>query len=85
MTSSDRGRRSEPEPPPTGSPGPPYFHDNRPLPFVLRVAAEWMDIEEAIDVDDRALFFRDRASLTGEVLATSGGADVEFSDIGVPR
>ena len=57
--------------------------DDRPLPFVLRVAAEWFDMENAPGPQDNALFFRARAALTGDVSVTSLGRDVQFSDLGI--
>ena len=56
-------------------------HD-RPLPFVMRVAAEWT---RAANADDGALVYRKRARLTGELATTATGRDVTFSDIGIAR
>ncbi len=56
--------------------------EDRPLPFVLRVAAEWTDIKDLPGPSDGALFFRDRVSLTGDLSTTGDGLDVQFSDIG---
>jgi hypothetical protein len=49
------------------------------------VGAEWLDFDDAADIDDGALLFRDRARLTGELAVTENGSDVSFSDIGVHR
>lgn len=57
--------------------------DDRPLPFALRVAAEWISIEEAPRDDDGQYLFRQRALLTGNLVLTSAGSDVSFSDMGV--
>jgi hypothetical protein len=57
--------------------------DDRPLPFVLRVAAEWVNVQDAARLHDDALFFRRRTRLTGTLWTTSDGNDVEFSDIGL--
>lgn len=55
----------------------------RPLPFVLRVAAEWMSIDDAPRDDDGQYLYRLRALLTGDVTLTSAGGDVSFTDVGV--
>lgn len=56
---------------------------DRPLPFVVRVATEWHYAADLIGANDEGiLFFRERAQLTGHVL-TSGGNDVQFSDVGL--
>jgi hypothetical protein len=57
----------------------------RDVPFVVRVAAEWIEFTDSEDVDDGALAFRDRAALTGALAATSNGQDVEVSDLGLVR
>ncbi|MBA3450535.1 MAG: hypothetical protein H0T18_04915 [Chloroflexia bacterium] len=57
--------------------------EERPLPFVLRVAAEWTNIEDLPGPNDGVLFFRKRISLTGDLSSTEDGLDVQFSDIGV--
>lgn len=54
-------------------------HDDRPLPFVMRVAAEWQNFEEG----DSVLLFQGRAPLTGDLSVTADGSDVQFSDIGL--
>jgi hypothetical protein len=59
--------------------------DDRPLPFALRVAAEWMSIDEAPRDDDGQYLFRHRAALTGDLALTGGGRDVSFTDLGVRR
>ena len=62
-----------------------YQREDRRLPFVLRVAAEPLGITEATSADDGALFYRNRALLTGLVIVTSCGADIQISDIGIAR
>jgi hypothetical protein len=57
----------------------------RAVPFVVRVAAEWIEFADADDEDDGAIAFRDRASLTGALAVTSDGRDVEVSDLGLAR
>ncbi|ODU03424.1 MAG: hypothetical protein ABS81_14115 [Pseudonocardia sp. SCN 72-86] len=59
--------------------------DGRDVPFVMRVAAEWIEFSAADDVDDGAVVFRDRAVLTGALAVTREGHDVEVSDIGMSR
>lgn len=53
---------------------------DRPLPFVVRVAAEWVEPSE---LDDAALLYRERTPLTGNLDVTARGGDVQVSDIGV--
>jgi hypothetical protein len=55
--------------------------DDRPVPFVLRVAADWVPVEDVSGA--QALFFRDRVPLTGTLSVTSDGRDVQFSDVGI--
>ncbi|MFJ8667352.1 hypothetical protein [Streptomyces sp. NPDC093600] len=55
----------------------------RPLPFIMQVAGEWIDVSDIPFPNDPALLFRDRVPLTGNLNVTAGGSDVEFSDIGV--
>jgi hypothetical protein len=57
--------------------------DVRALPFVVKVAAEWLNFDDAAEIDDGAFFFRDRTRLTGVLVNTADGADVNFSDIGL--
>lgn len=57
--------------------------ENAPLPFLVRVAAEWVHVTETEFQSDSALVFRDRARLTGDLSATCDGKDVQFSDIGM--
>lgn len=52
------------------------------LPFVARVAAEWIDLAEATSTSDPALVFRQSAPLTGDLAVTANGNDVQFSDVG---
>ena len=60
--------------------------DDRPVPFVLRVAAEWRDLEEVSDsTQDGVLIYRERALLTGDLSSTRNGGDVTFSDLGIPH
>lgn len=54
--------------------------DDRPLPFILRLIKDWTGPETPRTPD--ALFFRQRALLTGELMMTSSGADIQFSDLG---
>lgn len=56
-----------------------------PVPFTLRVAVVWRDIDDAASSGDGVLFYRDRAVLTGDLESTSDGADVTVSDLGVTR
>jgi hypothetical protein len=58
--------------------------DGRPLPFVLRVAAEWVDFDDITELDDGSGYFLRRGRLTGNLVVTTGGLDIEFSDIGAP-
>jgi hypothetical protein len=57
--------------------------NERPLPFVLRVAGEWVPIEKLPDHRDEVLLLQSRANLTGSLCLTAGGTDVQFSDIGL--
>ncbi|MGB8507371.1 MAG: hypothetical protein WCD76_03120 [Pyrinomonadaceae bacterium] len=57
--------------------------DERPLPLVLRIAAKWIEMDEAPRAGDGALFFRERAALSGELALTDNGQDVQFSDLEV--
>jgi hypothetical protein len=54
---------------------------DRPLPFIVRVAAEWMDWEQAPREDDGVLWFRRQALLTGNVAVTGKDKDIQFSDL----
>jgi hypothetical protein len=56
---------------------------DRPVPFMLRVAAEWMPPEEVPGPEDGALFVRSRALLTGDLALTDEGGDLQFSDVEV--
>jgi hypothetical protein len=58
---------------------------DRPLPFAAEVAIEWISDDESGPApgNDPGLVFRPRAPLTGNVLVTAGGQDVQFSDIGL--
>jgi hypothetical protein len=53
-----------------------------PLPFTLRVAAKWKRFEEFKGGEDSIIFFKRKAKLTGTLLLTSQGNDVEISDLG---
>jgi hypothetical protein len=57
--------------------------DDRPLPFILRVAAEWIDIDDSPGPDDNEIFYRKRARLTGFAGVTAAGDDVHISDVGL--
>lgn len=57
--------------------------DDRPLPFVLRVAAEWIDFQDITELDDGTGYFIKKGHLTGALSVTSDGRDVTFTDIGV--
>lgn len=57
--------------------------DDRPVPFILRVAAQWHDLETAPGPQDDAIFFRRRARLTGTLASTHAGTDLQFSDLGL--
>lgn len=56
---------------------------DRPLPFVLRVAARWIPVEEMPREEDGPLWFRERVELTGGVTLTGQGRDVHFTDLGL--
>ena len=68
-----------------GRSDPPETND-RPVPFTIRVAADWtnLDDEDGLD-DDEFHFWIGRARLTGGLSTTSGGQDLQFSDLGVVR
>ncbi|HEX3721444.1 MAG TPA: hypothetical protein VHV31_01555 [Nitrolancea sp.] len=55
----------------------------RRLPFVLRVATTWTNVADLPPMGDGELRFFARAPLTGEVVTTSDGRDVHFSDLEV--
>jgi hypothetical protein len=57
--------------------------DNRPTPFVLRVAAHWGGIADWSGATDGPILVRRRAPLTGCLASTADGGDVQFSDLGV--
>jgi hypothetical protein len=61
---------------------PPERNKRKKLPFVLRVATEWLSLEEVPQEGDGVVFFQQRALLTSEFLTRSGD-DVRFSDLGV--
>lgn len=52
----------------------------RPVPFLLRVAVNWRDLDS---FEDDALFFAKTAGLTGGVVLTSDGEDINMSDLEV--
>jgi hypothetical protein len=57
--------------------------DDRPVPFVLRVATQWRDLKDVPDfAQDAVLIYRERALLTGCLSSTANGGDVTFSDLG---
>jgi len=56
--------------------------EDNPLPFVVRVAAEWISWDQAPKESDGVLLYRRRASLTGTLVLTQNGEDVQFSDLG---
>jgi hypothetical protein len=58
--------------------------DQRPLPFVVRVGANWIDKNDHSHFYE-AVFYRERTRLTGDLSATSHGKDVQFSDIGLAQ
>jgi hypothetical protein len=53
--------------------------DGRPIPFALRVSTD--RISSADDDDEFALWLG-RSRLTGALVVTAGGSDLEFSDLG---
>ena len=57
--------------------------NDRPLPFVVQVAAKWLDVSDDSHFYE-ALFFKERIKLTGNVYTTLGGQDIHFSDLGNP-
>lgn len=58
--------------------------DNRPVPYVLRVAAEWRDLKDVPQsAQNGVLFYREHALLTGDLSSTANGRDVTFSDLGI--
>lgn len=57
--------------------------DDRPLPFVLRRCLSWLSLDELPSDGDGQLRFWQRAGLTGNVVLTSQGRDVHFSDLEV--
>ena len=60
--------------------------DDRPLPFVLRVAVDWRGLEEVSGAaQEGVLLYRERALLTGDLSSTANGGDVTFSDLGIPH
>ena len=54
----------------------------RPLPFALRVGAEWIEFDEISELDRGPGYFWTRGPLTGDLCVTANGLDVQFSDIG---
>jgi len=54
---------------------------DRGLPFVWRVATVWTNVADLAKEGDGQLCYWRRAPLTGNVASTSGGRDVNFSDI----
>lgn len=54
---------------------------DRPIPFVVRVATVWTNKADFLAENDGQLSFWQRAPLTGNIVATSGGSDVSFSDL----
>jgi hypothetical protein len=59
--------------------------DDRPLPFTLRVAVEWSEFKDVAEFDDGSGYFLRRGRLTGDLVVTAGGLDIEFCDIGTPQ
>ena len=57
--------------------------DERRLPFSQRVAMEWFDAGDLPGDEDGHLRHWRRAPLTGNVMSTSAGRDVSFSDLEV--
>ncbi len=69
---------------PGGTPdGPARDDSDRRLPFILRVATIWTNKDELPSADEGQLRYWKRAPLTGNVVTTSGGQDVSFSDLEV--
>jgi hypothetical protein len=50
--------------------------------FTLRRATRWIDIQP-LGSSDTEFFYRKRAALTGELLTTQAGRDVNVSDLTV--
>jgi hypothetical protein len=66
-----------------GSPDPPEIGD-RPVPFTIRVAADWTNRNDEDRIADSEFhFWIGRARLTGALSITSDGQDLQFSDLGV--
>lgn len=63
--------------------GPARDDSNRRLPFILRVATVWTNKDELPSADEGQLRYWKRAPLTGNIVTTSGGQDVSFSDLEV--
>lgn len=57
-------------------------HEHR-LPFTARVAVEWVTGDDSYSSQDRELGYWFRVPMTGNVITTSDGQDVGFSDIEV--
>jgi hypothetical protein len=57
--------------------------EDRDLPFVVRVAAEWSSFDDMPQRGDGAVFFAKRLPLTGLSTLTSGGNDIHFSDLSI--
>lgn len=55
----------------------------RRLPFTLRVATSWTTEGEFADEEDGQLLYLRRSVLTGNLVATTGGRDLGFSDLEV--
>ncbi|WP_437086537.1 hypothetical protein [Streptomyces sp. enrichment culture] len=56
--------------------------EDRPIPFTLRVAVEWIEFKDFDDLSEGTGYFMKRARLTGSLNATSDFQDIEFSDLG---
>lgn len=57
----------------------------RPTPFTLRVAVEWIEFKDFDELSEGTGYFMKRARLTGSLNVTSHGQDVEFSDLSCTR
>jgi hypothetical protein len=55
----------------------------RRLPFILRVSVVWTGKDDLPSAEDGQLRYWKQAPLTGQVVTTSGGNDVGFSDLEV--
>ena len=53
--------------------------EDRPIPFALRISTDRVPI---VDDDDEFAVWLGRSRLTGALVVTVGGSDLEFSDLG---